>query len=111
MATHSTHPSIAPGPPRFRIRPGTVATALGVLVAIAVTTVFLALGGAHHSTVAIPVTASSTAGVSTPQVHYLGPRQMQAALTPNSGAVAPNAGTGRPGPRYTCLGTAGRCVR
>jgi hypothetical protein len=107
----STHHSIAPRTPRFRIRAGTVATGLGVLVAIAVTIVFLSLGGTHHSTVAIPPTAASTAGASMPQVHYLGPRQMQAARTPNRHAVAPNSSVGVPAQRYTCLGAAGRCVR
>lgn len=107
----STHHSIAARTPRFRIRPGTMATGLGVLVAIAVTIVLLSLAGTHHSTVAIPPTAASTAGVSMPQVHYLGPRQTQVVLTPNRGAVAPSSGAGAPAQRYTCLGAAGRCVR
>lgn len=107
----STHQSIARLTPRSRITPGTVLAALGVLVAIVGAIVFLALGAANHSTVTIPATASSTAGVSTPQVHYLGPRQLSAVLDPQSGDGAPTASTGAPAPHYNCLGAAGRCLR
>ena len=106
----TTQQSIAPLTPRFRIRPGTMMTALGVLVAIAVTIVFLTLGSAHHTTVAIPATPAPTAGIATPQLHYLGPRQLTAAPNPTSGAVAQNSDAGAP--HYTCLGvSAGLCNR
>ena len=106
----STHQSIAPLTPRFRIRPGIVATALGVLIAIAVTTVFLTVGSAHHATLATPVTPAPTAGIAAPQLHYLGPLQQRAASSPNSGAVSPSSDAGAP--HYTCLGvSAALCNR
>jgi hypothetical protein len=50
----STQHTIARVSPRFRIGHGTVLTALGVLVAIAVTIVILALSGTNHTTAATP---------------------------------------------------------
>jgi hypothetical protein len=83
----STPQTIARVTPRFRIRPGTVVTALGVLVAIAVTIGILALTGTHHTTVTTPATTSQAAGA-TPQTHYLGPRQQQAPATTHGAATA-----------------------
>jgi hypothetical protein len=107
MSTSQGIPHPAPG---FRIALRTVLTALGVLLAIAVTITFLALTGANHTTVATPVTASQAAAGSTPEIHYLGPRQNSAALsaTPTSGASGLAAD---PAPHFTCLGDAQRCLR
>jgi hypothetical protein len=105
MSTHQSIPHLAP---RVRIGLGTVGTALGVLVAIAVAITILALTGANHTTVATPVTASQAAAASTPQVRYLGPRQEQAA---RAASTSPAAGIGNPAPHYTCLGAAQRCLR
>jgi hypothetical protein len=86
-------------------------TALGVLLAIAVTVIILALTGASHTTVATPVTAPQAASSSIPQVRYLGPRQVHAALNPHRGwGTAITAGAGTPA-HYDCLGAARRCLR
>jgi len=105
----STPQSIPHLTPRFRIGLGTTLTALGVLVAIAVSILILALTGANNTTVATPVTASQAASGSTPQVHYLGPRQEQAATDAHSGGTRPTAGAGNPAAH--CLGAAQRCLR
>jgi hypothetical protein len=55
-------------------------TALGVLVAIAVSFAILALAGAHRTT--NPVTASKATAGPVPQIHYLGPRQLRVGLNP-----------------------------
>jgi hypothetical protein len=108
----STPNSTAPVAPRFQIRVGTVLTALGALVAIAVTVITLALTGADHSTVATPATASQVASGSTPQVQYLGPRQLGATLNgQGGGGTTPTAGAGNVAPHYACLGAAQRCLR
>ena len=108
--TVSTPRTIAWGSPRLRLGYGMLPIALGALVAIAVTTVMLALTGANRTTVptratgASPAITSQPAGVATPQVRYLGPRQTRAAL------YAPAAG-GDPAAHYTCLGAPQRCLR
>jgi hypothetical protein len=99
---------IEPITPRLRIRPGTVLTALGVLVAIAVTIVFLAVTGTHHTTVTTPATASQAAASATPQTHYIGPRQQQAPTTTHGAASAASAELAA---HSTCLGAAQRCLR
>jgi hypothetical protein len=83
-------------------------TAIGVLVAIAVSIVIVALTGAHHTTTSTPVTPSQAASGSVPQIHYLGPQQVRAGLnsqTPHvrSAATAPAAGGSTQAPQYTCL--------
>ncbi len=103
----STPQTVTPATSRLLTRPGTLIAALGVLVAIAVTIVILALTGAHHTTVPIPATASQAVASATPQVHYLGPRQQQAALH----RTTTHRGTGHPAPHYTCLGAPQRCLR
>ena len=95
---------IEPFTPRVRIRPGTALTALGVLVAIALTIAFLALTSTHHTTVTIPATASQAAASATPPTHYLGPRQQQASTTSRGAASAASG-------HSTCLGAAQRCLR
>jgi hypothetical protein len=114
--TMSTTQTTAWVSPRFRLGYGMLPIALGALVAIAVTTVMLALIGANRTTVptrstvptrttvASPAITSQPAGVATPQVHYLGPRQTRAAL------YAPAAGSDRAA-HYTCLGAPQRCLR
>jgi hypothetical protein len=91
----STAQSIPHLTTRFRIGLGPLLTAVGVLVALAVTITILALTGTHHTTVATPVTASQAASASTPQTRYLGPRQAQAALhggtTATAGVVNPSS--------------------
>jgi cell division septation protein DedD len=95
--------------PRFRITPGTALTALGVLVAIAVTIMFLALTGTnHHTTVAIPATTSQAGASATPQTRYLGPRQQQAPISSHDAA---SAAVGDPVAHPTCLGASQRCLR
>ena len=96
--------------PRFRIGLGTVLTAFGILAAIAVSILILALSGANNTTAASPSTASQAAASSTPEIHYLGPRQTAAALsaTTTSGA---SGFAGNLAPRFTCLGDAQRCLR
>jgi hypothetical protein len=109
----STRQSTAHLSPRFRIGP--VLTALGALVAIAVTIIMLALTGANHTTVAIPVTASQAAAGPTTQIRYLGPHQLREGLGSQTartldGGTAPTAGAGNAAPHYTCLGSAKRCL-
>lgn len=107
----STPQSIPHLTPQFRVRLGTLLTALGVLIAIAVSIVILALTGANHTTVATPVTPAQAAADSTPQVRYLGAGQVHAALKPQSGAVTTStAGAGTPA-HYDCLGAARSCHR
>jgi hypothetical protein len=106
----STPQSIPRATPRIRIGRGTALTVLGVLAAIAVTIVILALTGANHSTVTTPVAAPQVAGASRPQTHYLGPRQEHAAPNPHNGdGTSPAAGN--PTAHYACLGAAQRCIR
>jgi hypothetical protein len=83
-------------------------TAIGVLVAITVSVLILALTGASHSTTATPLTPSQAAGGSVPQLHYLGPRQAHAGLNSQAAQVhgdartQPVAGPNR-APQYTCV--------
>jgi hypothetical protein len=108
----STPQSIAHVTPRLRIGLGRVLTALGILVAVATTVIILALTGAHHASVATPVAPTNAGVTSRPHTHYLGPRQMHAALNPqSSGVTLPTAGTGNPAPTYICLGASKRCLR
>jgi hypothetical protein len=108
----STPQSIARVTPRLRIGLGRVLTALGILVAVATTIIILALTSARHTTVASPVAPTNAGGPSRPHTHYLGPRQMHAALNPQSSRVAaPTTGTGNPAPAYICLGVSKRCIR
>lgn len=107
----STPQSIPHVTPQFRIGLGTALSALGVLVAIAVTVTFLALTAANHSSVATPVTASQASAGSVPQVHYLGPRQQQAAINAQSVAGTTTAGASNPAAHYTCLGAGHGCLR
>jgi hypothetical protein len=79
---------IEPITPRLRTGPGTVVTALGVLVAIALAIVILALTSTHHTTDTTPATTSQAAASATPRTHYLGPRQ-QRAQTPTTARPAP----------------------
>ena len=103
---------IEPLTPRFRIRPGTVVTALGVLVAIAVTIGILALTGTNHTTLPIPATTSHAADGTAPHVHYLGPQQTRAWLNPaTTQGDATGPVTGDHVPQYTCLGIAEHCLR
>jgi hypothetical protein len=103
----STPETIARVTPRSGIRPGTIVTALGVLLAISVTIALLALTGTHHTTVTTPAKTSPAAASASPQTHYLGPRQQQA-LPTTHGASAASAGPSAP---YVCLGAARRCLR
>jgi hypothetical protein len=66
--------------PRFRIRPATLGTVFGILVAIAVSSVMLGLTSANHVTAISPVTASEATSSTRPQARYLGPRQIRAEL-------------------------------
>lgn len=107
MSTPHSIPRLAP---RVRIGQGTVLTAAGALVAIAVTIVILTLTGAHQTTVALPATTSQAAGGAAPQVHYLGPRQTRAALAPTTSQSG--VASGGLAARYACLGVAQRrCLR
>lgn len=104
----STPQPIAPVIPRFRITPRTALTAVGVLVAIAATIMFLALTGAnHHTTVAASPTTSQAASV-TRQTRYLGPRQQQAPISSHGAA---SMAAGDPAAHPTCLGDPQRCLR
>lgn len=105
MATPQT---ITRTTPRVGIRPGTVLTALGVLVAIAVAIVILALTGTHHTTVATPAATPQVGASATPGTHYLGPRQEQALAIIHSTASTASGGAAG---HYTCLGAAQRCLR
>ena len=104
----STPQSIPRATPRVRIGRGTVLTALGVLAAIAVTIIILALTSANHTTATSPVAASQVTGASTPDTHYLGPRQEHAAINPQS---RDSTSAGDPTAHYACLGAAQRCLR
>lgn len=108
----STPQSIPRATPRIRIGLGTVLTALGVLAAVAVAIIIVALTGANHTTATNPVAAPQAVGASTPQTRYLGPRQEHAATNPPRGqATSPAAGAGNPAAHYACLGAAQRCLR
>jgi hypothetical protein len=104
----TTPQGIARVAPRFRIRPTTLMTAIGVLVAITVSIVILALTDAHHTTASTPVTPSQAAGGTVPQIHYMGPRQARAGLNSqtahvHSDATAPAAGASYRALQYSCL--------
>jgi hypothetical protein len=106
--TMSTPQTTAPVAPRFAIRPATLATAIGVLVAITVSIVILVLTGSSHNNTTIPLTPSQAGSGSVPQIHYLGPRQDGAGVKPltprvHSDAQASAAGASNPAPRYTCV--------
>jgi hypothetical protein len=102
---------------RVRLRQATLVTALGVLVAVAVTIVIVALTtGGHTATATTPVAVSEATGGSVPAVHYLGSRQIAAAaLTSQTTQLqevgTPTAGASNGVRHYTCLGAAGRCLR
>jgi hypothetical protein len=99
--------------PRLRIGLGTLMAALGVLIAVGATIAFLALTGAHHTTIASPPTGLRAASASTQHVLYLGPRQVSeelAAQSVHGGVTAPGA-VGAAAPHYTCLGGEQRCRR
>jgi hypothetical protein len=64
--TVSTPQSIPRLAPRLGIGPGRALTALGVILAVAVTIIILVQAGANHSTVATPVTPSQAAPIATP---------------------------------------------
>jgi hypothetical protein len=103
----STPQSIEAVTPRIRIRPGRAVTALGFLIAIAVTIMFLTLTGTnHHTTAVIPAPTSQAGATATPPTHYLGPRQLRA-----DGGATPTVGASNSAPRYTCLGGPQRCLR
>jgi hypothetical protein len=86
--TSSPH-SIPSVTPRFRVTHGTVLTAFGVLVAIALTLMILTLTSATSPTVPPPVTASHAGGGTPPAVRFLGPRQLQdAALNASRGTTS-----------------------
>jgi hypothetical protein len=104
----STPHTITRVTPRLRIRPGAVLTALGVLVAIALTIGILAVTGTHHTTITTPARTSQAAAAAAAQTHYLGPRQQHAPTTTHGAASATSAG---PAAHSTCLETAQRCLR
>jgi hypothetical protein len=104
----STPHTIRGAAPRFQIRPAALGTALGVLVAIAVSVAIVALTGAHRTTAASQVTASPATSGSVPQVRYLGPRQVRAGLVSRtarvrSDATSPAADASNRAPQYSCL--------
>jgi len=108
-------PHSIPRAPRFRIRLGTLMTALGVLIAIATTIAFIALTGANHTTTATPATASQAAARSTSHTQYLGPAQQRARPNPQTvktqaGIPALTTGARNPAPHYACLGAAHHCL-
>jgi hypothetical protein len=107
----STAQSIPRVPHRFRIGLVTVLIALGVLVAIGVTITMLALTGAKHTTAVNPARPSQASSASTPQTHYLGPHQLQAAAQMQRGSGISTAGVGNSATHYTCLGAAQQCLR
>lgn len=108
-------PHSIPRAPRFRIGLGTLLTALGVLIAVAITITFIALAGATHTTIATPATPTQAAAGSTPHTQYLGPQQQSARPNPqtaqiNGGGITPTTGADNPAPHYTCLGAAHHCL-
>jgi hypothetical protein len=114
----STPQAIAFPAQRVRLRRATLLTALGVLAAIAVSVVVIALtAGGGPATAISPVTVSEATSGSVPEVHYLGSRQIAAAaLTPQTtqlraAGTTPTAGASNTVLHYTCLGAAARCLR
>jgi hypothetical protein len=108
-------PHRIPRAPRFRIGLGTLTTALGVLIAIAITITFIAVTGANHTTAVTLVTPSQAAAGSTPHVRYLGPQQQTVRPNPQTaqiqdGGSTPTTGARNPASRYTCLGAAHHCL-
>ena len=112
----STPQAIAFPAPRAWFHGRTLLIAVGVLVAIAVCIVVIALTtGGRAATATSPVTVSA-AGASGPEVHYLGPRQIGAAVNPRTAqpqavGTIPTADSSSAALHYTCLGAAERCVR
>jgi hypothetical protein len=96
--------------PRCRIGLGKVLTAFGILIAIGVAVVFLALAGANRTTAASPSTPSRAAAGSAPEIRYMGPRQTTAGLSATTSGASGLA-AGNLAPRFTCLGDAQRCLR
>jgi hypothetical protein len=114
----STSQAVAFPAARARFRKATLLTALGVLVAIAVTIVIIALTtGGHHATATSPVTVSEATSGSVSGVHYIGPRQIGAtalggqATQPRAIGTTPTAHADNGALHYTCLGAAERCLR
>jgi hypothetical protein len=114
----STPQAIAFPAPRVRFRHATLLTALGLLAAIAVTIVVIALTtDGRPATATSPPTVSQATSGSVPEVHYVGPRQIgAAALNPQTTqpqAVGTTAAAGASNKvlHYTCLGAAERCLR
>jgi hypothetical protein len=111
----STPQTVALPAPRLRIRQATLLTALGLLVAIAASIVILALTGANHTTATIPATASQATSVSMPQIRYLGPQQLRAALkqptTQTAASDAISTADAENAMLNYCLGAAQRCLR
>jgi hypothetical protein len=114
----STPQAIAFPAPRVRFRHATLLTALGVLVAIAVSISVIALTtGGHPAAATSPVSVSQATPGSVSEVHYLGPRQIGAiALNPQTTQLqavgtTPTADASNTVLHYSCLGAAQRCVR
>jgi hypothetical protein len=114
----STPQPIAFPAPRVRFRQTALLTALGVLVAIAVSIAIIALTtGGHPATASSPVTVSQATSGSVPGVHFFGPRQIGAAALDPQSTQRPAVGTTPAGHattaglHYTCLGAAERCFR
>lgn len=108
-------PHSIPRAPRFRGKLGTLMTALGALIAVAVAVVFISLAGANHTTAASPATPSQAAAGSTPHIQYLGPAQQTARLNPQTaqiqgGGNTPTTSAPNAAPHYTCLGAAHDCL-
>jgi hypothetical protein len=113
----STPQAIALPASRVRFHQATLLTALGVLVAIAVTIVIIALTtGGHPATSTNAVTVSGATSGSVSELHYLGPRQVGAAAldpqtTPLQAVGTPRAAASNGVLHYTCLAAAERCLR
>jgi NO-binding membrane sensor protein with MHYT domain len=77
----STVKSTAPLTSGFQHKFAAVLTALGAVVAVGVTVLALALTGANRTPIATAVTGSQVTADAMPQVHYMGPHQLQIAAT------------------------------
>ena len=111
----STPHSIALPAPRPQFRRATLLAALGLLAAIAASIATLALTGTNHTTATAPATASQATSVAVPQIRYLGPQQLRAAvkpqITPTTPSASISAAAAETARLHYCLGDAQRCLR
>jgi hypothetical protein len=111
----STPQTIALPAPRLQIRQATLLTSLGLLIATAASILILALTSTSHTTATTPATGFRATSVSVPQIRYLGPQQLRAALKEQTTQTAAGGSSSTAEAKnallHYCLGAAQRCLR